>query len=126
ASKKDYHSKKPDGNKKDAPAKDNGKKVVDEQTSKLSGKATFAGKPLDLAYVTFVGESNRKFTTLVKDGNYAFRTAIPEGQYRIYLEPAGGEAVQAAIPQRYRAADTSGLTVRIEGKAFNFDISLQN
>lgn len=119
---------------KEAPAKDAVNKdgaaipppVKTEKTSKLSGKATLSGKAIELAYVTFVAENDRKFTTLIKGGTYTFRTPIPVGEYRVYIEPAGGESVQVSIPERYRAAGTSGLNTRVESTDTVFDIVLKN
>ena len=116
---KDFNPKK-DGEPKSPPP------VKAEKTSKLSGKVTLDGKALSLAYVTFTGDNNRKFTTLVKDGSYAFRTPLPEGQYRILFEPAGGKGVQVDLPKKYSSAETSTLTTRVEGPQAQFDITLQS
>lgn len=129
--KKKEEPKKIDDKKKDDVKKvDQPKKVEDKvkaslEPAKLSGKVTYKGQPASAAYITFVSEDNRRYSTYIhEDGAYSFRTPIPTGRYRVGIERAPGEAAKSDIPGRYRDSKTSGLSLEVRTGNQVFDVVL--
>jgi hypothetical protein len=127
---KDGEKKKPDDPEKDKVEK-KGKPPVPEGAM-LTGTVTFNGKALGSGFVTLVSKDGKKSSASIKtDGTYAFRKITPPpGTYRIVIEDsvtlAKGQPPPVALPQRYRSAETSGLTVMLNRGENEFDIELMD
>jgi hemoglobin len=109
------------------------KKVPAGKAAKVSGKVTIGGEPLGPPWhVTLLAPDNRSFSTYIQaNGRYSFRTPIPVGKYRVVIEPVPQEPGQpkadlGRVPQRYRDAATSGLTVDVPEGETNLDIKIQS
>ncbi len=104
-----------------------------------SGIVTLDGKPLPGGFVRLVPAGSRPATGEIgPDGRFALGTFAAadgcvlgtHGVEVIGPLPAGGETAAAvpapavAVPARYRAAETSGLTITITGPASDLAIAL--
>lgn len=104
-----------------------------------AGIVTLDGKPLPGGFVRLVPEASRVATGEIGlDGRFSLGTFAEadgcvlgtHGVEVIGPLPAGGEMAAAAaapavtIPDRYRAAETSGLTITITGPTSDLVISL--
>jgi hypothetical protein len=102
----------------------------------VSGQVTFKGKPLPLGSIAFYAQEGNKdvVTSLIRNGAYAVE-GVPAGPAKItvmVVDPAkaggGGKAANpkkggdsaatgpaeaAALPERYRHPDQSGLTYTV-------------
>jgi hypothetical protein len=130
---KKIDEKKKDETKVEEKKKD--EKKIDEKKSaettsdkgQVAGKLTFDGKAIAGGYfVTLIGADGKKFSSaLQKDGLFQFKTPIPKGEYRVAIEAIPGEAAKvSALPSRYSAEATSGLTVRVKGGKQQVDLNL--
>ena len=118
----------------------------------LSGKVTYQGKPLRWGNVVAIwtggppGSPNSGTSKLTDDGSYDIGKVPAGGTVQLYVEvpqiPMGGgisshtpspEVVKQTkeklgyeeIPEKYRSAKTSGLSVEIKPGANKFDITIQ-
>lgn len=92
----------------------------------LSGSVLLDGKPAPLGFVTIVSAADkRSYSTMIgADGTYRFRSPIPPGKYAVIIEAA--EKGQAAnIPERYRNAATSGITIDVGPSPAAIEIQLK-
>jgi hypothetical protein len=110
-----------------APKKDKGLKVNE---AIITGRVTYKGKPLPGGTVTLVGAAGDKYRAPIgADGSYRFEKT-PAGMYKVTVEsgkaqaPGDGQGAVVVIPARYRDANTSGISARINRgeNVFNLDL----
>ncbi|MBN2291123.1 MAG: carboxypeptidase regulatory-like domain-containing protein [Pirellulales bacterium] len=112
----------------------------EETLGAVSGKVTFKGQPLTEGVVMFVNKAKGVHMTAPVDaeGNYkvvmAKGAGLPPGEYQVTVNPPVLDAPMGAgpvqipvypnIPQKYRNAKTSGLTLTVteEGSTLNIDM----
>jgi hypothetical protein len=127
--KKSAEPKKSDEKKPDAVAvapmpklvNANAKAKADPPAASVSGKITFAGKPLPEGEVTFVSLNQplpRVFTATIKDGEFKFTEALPPGKY-------AGMVTGKGVPEKYHLVSTSGLRVELAAGANTTDLVLK-
>jgi hemoglobin len=111
--------------KKPGESKEEKKPEASAGTSTVSGTVTYKGKPLPGGTVTLTGKDGKTVSGAIgEDGSYALQ-AVKPGTYTMTVDTssAKGKAF-VAIPEKYKGADTSGLTVQVnEGKQVH-DIAL--
>jgi hypothetical protein len=108
----------------------------------VTGKVTYNGKTLTSGTVGFLGEGGASDSAIIAaDGTYT-ATKVPLGTVKVSVAtsaPQGGgtmpqmpalpgmPAAQEAIPipQKYRDANTSGLTFEVKRGSNQYDIPLQ-
>jgi hypothetical protein len=98
-----------------------------KDSGQIAGKLIFEGKPVAGGYfVTLVAADSKKFSSaLQKDGSFQFKTPIPSGEYRIAVEPIPGETIKGpALPARYGAEGTSGLSIRVQAGKQQLELEL--
>ncbi|MSQ97087.1 MAG: hypothetical protein EXR98_21390 [Gemmataceae bacterium] len=108
-----------------------GAKTSDPKGDKgqVGGKLVYQGKAVAGGYfVTLIDAGGKKFSSAIqKDGSFSFKTPIPSGEYQVAVEPITGDTSKTAIlPARYRAAGTSGLTIRVQAGKQTVDLNLVN
>ena len=59
----------------------------------------------------------------VKDGKYEIDHVKP-GKYTVAVRPVAGSKDDAKLPEKFRTADESGVSVEVKDGANNIDISL--
>jgi flagellar hook assembly protein FlgD len=109
----------------------------------LRGKVTFKedNSPLTRGQVCFETDSYRARGTLMPDGTYQVSSVkandgIPPGLYKVYvfgaenpIESPGGNMRAARskslIATKYTNANTSGITVQVDGKTKQFDFQVE-
>lgn len=96
-------------------------KVREGNRDRVSGVVTLDGKPLTGGSVTFISVKNPTYmtTATIRDGKFSIDNA-PTGECRATVEtesmrggPPGQVNRYVPIPEKYRFAETSGLTVTI-------------
>lgn len=108
----------------------------------LKGKVTFKedGSPLTRGLVCFETATYRARGTLTADGTYRVTSVkqndgIPPGLYKVYIfgaeasvESSSGNMraarAESLVATKYTNAETSGITVEVDGKTreFNFEV----
>jgi hypothetical protein len=126
---KKSEEKKVDEKKSDTPnpaKKAEEKKSTDSSKGQLAGKVAFQGQPVTGGYtITLVRGDKRLSSTIQKDGSFQFPTPIAPGEYAIAVEPIRGVAFTGvALPPRYEAEKTSGLTITVQGGKQQVDLNL--
>jgi len=92
-------------------------------TGTVSGKVMLGDDPLTLGKITFINQEKGAggSTTLGEDGLYQISGSLPLGEYNVYfanamkpgsLDPA--DVILSPVKQKYKAADSSGLTFEIK------------
>jgi hypothetical protein len=120
-------------------------------TGTVSGVITLQGKPLAAGTVSFRNDEKGLVASMQLDasGRYELRFAggkqIPIGMYAVTISPPEPHVLTAAelaseksaavknaappprqdIPQKYRFAETSGLSFTVDAGANTFDLDLQ-
>lgn len=97
------------------------------EKGKVVGRLHFLGKPVLGGYfVTLVAEDGRAFSSAIqKDGSFQFKTPIPIGDYLVAVEPIPSEEAKVTVlPTKYQAANTSNLSVRVQGGEQTIDLNL--
>ncbi len=94
-------------------------------TLDIKGKVTFKGKPLAEATIAFVpkeeGTGNRRRLALTTtNGSYSVKD-IQLGEYIVVVIPPR----TAAVPEKYKDAQTSGLKAKVTREDTTFDLDLQ-
>ena len=108
----------------------------------VTGNVTVDGKPANAGEVVFQFEKRRVATAIEKDGSYK-AMGVPLGTAKVTLASPNEDAVvgdvidentgeskkvdpitPVPIPEKYRSADTSGLTVTIADRETSFPIQL--
>jgi hemoglobin len=94
-------------------------------TLDIKGTVTFQGKPLAEATVAFVpkGEgtgSRRRLALTTANGSYSIKD-IQLGEYTIAVIPPK----TAGVPEKYKDAQTSGLTAKVTREDTTFDLPLK-
>ncbi|WP_020472586.1 hypothetical protein [Zavarzinella formosa] len=105
--------------------------------SKVTGKVTFDGNPIENGSIVFVeaGGKGRPEGAPIKNGEYSI--TVPHGSYKVQvtaekmttvksLPTTGGgktasEEMRNYIPARYQGEKTE-LTATVDGKPVNFDL----
>jgi hypothetical protein len=93
----------------------------------VAGKLLLEGKAVAGGYfVTLVAAGGKKFSSAIqKDGSYQFKTPIPPGEYLVIVEPIPGETIKGpALPARYGAEGTSGLSIRVQTGKQQLELNL--
>jgi hypothetical protein len=93
----------------------------------VAGKLLFEGKAVAGGYfVTIVAAGGKKFSSAIqKDGSFQFKTPIPTGEYIVIVEPIPGETLKGpALPARYGAEGTSGLSIRVQTLKQQLELNL--
>lgn len=101
------------------------KPEADAGAGSVTGKVTYKGKPLPGGTVTLTGKDGKAVSgAIVEDGSYTVR-AVKPGTYTMTVDTsaAKGKAF-VAIPEKYKEADKSGLTVEVKEGNQNHDIDL--
>lgn len=108
----------------------------------VSGRVTFAGKPVAAGMVRFNNPQGSIdiFAKIEADGAYNVRMAkgngLPEDSYAVAVMPPRINAPVGTmtlppqppcpdIPEKYRQPSTSGLTLTVEPNSNQFDIDMQ-
>jgi len=109
----------------------------------LRGKVTFKedGSPLTRGQVCFATDTFSARGTLSADGTYRVTSVkandgIPPGLYKVYIfgaetpldEPTGGMGAartELLIARKYTNAETSEITVQVDGKTRQFDFQVE-
>ncbi|MDR3109276.1 MAG: hypothetical protein LBU65_06255 [Planctomycetaceae bacterium] len=116
----------------------------------MGGRVTFEdnGEPLTEGTIGFVSGTNQARGDIDKDGKYTLGfqsegNGLPKGEYKVYIQAvrvelqtgtakdAYGEPVITGrketplIATKYANADTSGLTITVDGKTKTFDIKVE-
>ena len=110
-------------------------------TVPVKGKVTINGQPVKKGTVFFqpvdAAKGRPARSGIKPDGSYAASSldndqAIGPGEYKVLLMPpameVGSPAGKASIPQKYRDANTSGLTITVPygGGPITYDIEMSN
>lgn len=99
------------------------KKAVPEKLPTVKGVVSFKGQPVANADVTFTSLDRLKVAPAVArtgaDGAYTLN--LVAGRYAVTVSANA----KAALPPRFAAADTSGLTVVVPAGASTFNLDLQ-
>jgi hypothetical protein len=96
-------------------------------TGDVAGKLLFEGNAVAGGYfVTLVAAGGKKFSSAIqKDGSFQFKTPIPHGEYIVVVEPIPGETIKGpALPARYGAEGTSGLSIRVQTGKQQLELNL--
>jgi len=113
-----------------------------ETLGTVSGNVTFQGKPVTEGVVMFTAPGVNLNAKLDAQGHYEVKQAkgagLPPGNYQVSVNPPVFDAPMAGgnqpmpkiptfpnIPQRYRNAKTSGLTLTVTEKGSTLDIDMK-
>jgi Domain of Unknown Function (DUF1080) len=97
---------------------------VSEISTKVEGQLTFNGKAVQGGRIMLWGENaKRQVQGRVKDGKYEIDHVKP-GKYAVAVLPVAGSKDDAKLPERYRTAEQSGLSVEVKDGTNNIDIAL--
>jgi hypothetical protein len=111
----------------------------------MSGRVTFAdnGEPLTVGTVVFAGTASQARGNIEPDGTFQLgflgeKDGLPKGDYKVYIDNANryenGEMVdgilsnQTVIPlisPKFADAETSGLSITVDGSTNTFDIQVE-
>jgi len=103
-------------------------------TGTVSGKVTMGNAPLTLGKIIFVNQAKGVGggATLDAEGHYAVSEKIPVGEYKVYfvdaMKPGSDDPsilVPTPVKEKYKAADTSGLTFEIKNDENIADFNLE-
>lgn len=105
-------------------------------TGTVTGQVTLSGNPLTTGVVTLINPDQGLGASSEIDASGKYQIeAVPTGQYQVVIqgpeapspeEMDGGAKIEASpIPPKYRAAETSGLSVEVGKGANQADFELQ-
>jgi hypothetical protein len=122
---------------------------TDGDVGQVTGKVRFHGRPVPSGTVTFIGaDGNAVYSKIASDGTYRI-ARVPVGEAKIAVdshprvpaglqrprhtapgEPAHGTAPapaeqSVAIPERFKKAESSGLTYHVTKGEQTYDIELK-
>jgi hypothetical protein len=97
---------------------------VSEISTKVEGRLTFDGKAVQDGRILLWGENAKRHVQgRVKDGAYEIDHVTP-GKYTVAVRPVAGSADDARMPEKFRTADQSGLSVQVNDGTNTIDIAL--
>ena len=97
---------------------------VSEIKSKIGGQLTLDGKAMAGGKIFMLGENAEKqIQGRVTNGKYLVDHIKP-GKYSVAIQPVAGSQDDIHLPEKYRMADTSGVTVQIKDGTNTVDIAL--
>ena len=105
------------------------------QTGSVSGKATYAGKPLTVGVVTFVNRETGIGASAPLDASGSYQVpSLKVGQYQVAVQPPSGpspeqvehgeKAAKLDIPDKYFNPQSSGLTATVKQGQNTADFAL--
>jgi hypothetical protein len=97
-----------------------------EGSRAVAGKVTFQATPVTAGKITFEDPANGFASSADLDSSGAYQVSLPDGNYNVSIQPptvqmdAGAESPPDEgyqnvdnIPQRFRRAETSGLSAEV-------------
>jgi hypothetical protein len=97
---------------------------VSELQTKVQGAITFDGKAVEGGRVLLLAaDAKRHVQGRVKDGKYEIDHLEP-GTYSVAVRPVAGSQDDAKMPEKFRTATESGLSVRVRDGDNQIDIAL--
>ena len=93
--------------------------------SQVQGEVKLDGKPLRSGRITLrSADAKGRVQVGIQDGKFQIDHVKP-GQYNVAIKPTAGSNDAADIPERYRTAEQSGLSVVVHDGANQFDFELK-
>jgi hypothetical protein len=98
---------------------------VSEVHSQVQGAVKLDGKPLKSGRITLrSADAKGRVQVGIQDGKFQIDHVKP-GRYNVAVKPTAGSNDAAEIPERYRTAEQSGLSVVVHDGANQFDFELK-
>lgn len=100
--------------------------------AQLKGTVTFQNKPVsNEVRIAFLGKETRKFIAAEIDASGQYRVGVaagwglPPGPYQVAILAPDWPPDFPTVPLRYRAPETSGLTLELTSAGAQFDVNME-